>query len=317
MSSVRSGVESREVDQSSNQGGDQYVHAAAPATTSPRGTKIKSAFRRVLCILPAIGAALLSGITHTGAERNVESRLFSDSGGFRVAPEDYGKPHGEIRPHWLGRGAGVNERRVGQRSLKKGQHNRLRGLARTALRNAEVEKEVHSSVLENSRFPRSRSRFDLFEVFAGTSQITVRGIQKYNLTALQPVDILHGQDLRIASERKKVINTIAQFRPRLVIVQWPCTPWSILQDNANYKDRPDELRERRDADKVFLQLVKDIFTVQARRGDHALAENPATAASWREDEIRELTDKYFSGTSNMCRFGMLGRGGKLMNMLVR
>ena len=142
-------------------------------------------------------------------------------------------------------------------------------MARTVLHKAEVEKEVHSSVLENSRFPRSRSRFDLFEVFAGTSQITIREIQKYNLTALQLVDILHGQDLGIASERKKVMNTIAQFRPRLVIVQWPCTPWSILQDNVNYNDRPEELRERRDADNVFLQLVKDIFTVQARRGDHA------------------------------------------------
>ena len=157
----------------------------------------------------------------------------------------------------------------------------------------------------------------MFEVFAGTSQITVRGVQRYNLTALQPVDIVHGQDLRIASERKKVINAIERFRPRLVIVQWPCTPWTILQDNVNYKDKPDELRERRDADKVFLRLVKDIFELQARRGDHALADNPATAASWREEEIKALTDKYFSGTSNMCRFGMLGRRGKPMKKLVR
>ena len=153
------------------------------------------------------------------------------------APEDNENPLGKIRPQWDGRGAST-ERRVGRGNrLKKGQQKRIRGLARTALHNAEVEKEVHSYVLEKSRFPRSRSRFDLFEVFAGTSQITVRGVQKYNLTALQPVDIWHGQDLRSASERRKVMNAIRQYRPRLVIVQWPCTPWTILQDNVNHKDK--------------------------------------------------------------------------------
>ena len=93
------------MDQFSDQGGDQDVHAAASATASSRGTKTKAAFRRVLSILPAIGAALFSGVCDIGTERNVETRFFGDSFGFQDAPEDYGGPYGEIRSHWLGRGA--------------------------------------------------------------------------------------------------------------------------------------------------------------------------------------------------------------------
>ncbi|CAK9000465.1 unnamed protein product [Durusdinium trenchii] len=100
-----------------------------------------------------------------------------------------------------------------------------------------------------------------------------------------------------------------RWNPRLAIVEYPCTPWSILQRNVNFRDNPEALRRLQQADKPFLRLTKDIFDSQTRRGAHALSENPATADSQREPEIVELRNKHFETTSCMCRFGMVGRKG--------
>ena len=103
----------------------------------------------------------------------------------------------------------------------------------------------------------------------------------------------------------------------MVLVEYPCTPWSILQRNVNFLDDPEALHRLQLADKPFLKLTKDIFDGQVRRGGHALTENPATADSQKEPEIQDLRQRFYETTSCMCRFGMRGRGGKLLRKRVR
>lgn len=75
--------------------------------------------------------------------------------------------------------------------------------------------------------------------------------------------------------------------PRLALVEYPCTPWTIMQRNCNYRHRLDELEERQDADRPFLKLTGQVFDSQVARGAHAIAENPATADS-------QQSRKYFA-----------------------
>ena len=48
-----------------------------------------------------------------------------------------------------------------------------------------------------------------------------------------------------------------------------------------------------------------------------MAENPSSAASWQETPILELRQRFWETTSNMCMFGMIGKGGQPLFKLVR
>ena len=202
-----------------------------------------------------------------------------------------------------------------------GQAKRYWGMAKTAYQNVNTERAVYRKKLQNSKFPRrSRRGYDLFEVFGGERGITIHATDRangWNMRALQPVDKLFGQDLKKESERRDVLKTIDKWQPRLVIIQLPCTLWTLLNRNINYKDHPEVLEGLRDEERCFLTFTRDIFKKQKSYGNHALLENPATADSWREDVISELRKENYECTSNMCMFGMVGKNGLPMQKLVR
>ncbi|CAK9048607.1 Retrovirus-related Pol polyprotein from transposon RE1 (Retro element 1) (AtRE1) [Includes: Protease RE1 [Durusdinium trenchii] len=139
--------------------------------------------------------------------------------------------------------------------------------------------------------------------------ISIRAVQGWNLRVLQPIDIRYGINLRRRIMRRWLLQKLRQWNPRLAIVEMPCTPWSILQRNVNYRDYPFELDQLQEEDRPFVRLVKQVFDSQRSRGGHALVENPATADSWQEPEFQELRQKYWETTSCMCRFGMVGQHG--------
>ena len=147
--------------------------------------------------------------------------------------------------------------------------------------------------------------------------ISIRAVKGWGLRVLQPIDIRYGVDLRHRGARRWLMQKLDKWNPRLAVVEFPCTFWSILQSNVNYKDRPEELQALQEAERPFIRLVKDIFRDQRRRGGHALAENPATASSWKEPEIEELRAEFYETTSCMCQFGMIGKDGLPMLKRVR
>ena len=143
--------------------------------------------------------------------------------------------------------------------------------------------------------------------------VSIRAAQAWGLRVMQPIDIRYGVDLYRRDSRRWLLRMLEKWRPRLALVEFPCTPWTILQRNVNYRDDPEGLRQRQEFDRPFLKLTKQIFEGQERRHAHAMAENPATADSHREPEIVELRNKYYETTSCMCQFGMVGkRGGPLL-----
>ncbi|CAK0847483.1 unnamed protein product [Prorocentrum cordatum] len=209
----------------------------------------------------------------------------------------------------------------GGSQLTTGQAKRYYGMANSVYNNLQLEKRVYERRMQKSRFPRRQRRgFDIYEIFAGECGIALHATDRANgwgMRALQPVDKLFGQDLKKQKARKEVLDTIDRWRPRLVIIQLPCTLWSLLNRNVNYKEMPEVLEDLRDEERCFITFTKDIFDQQKDYGNHALLENPATADSWREEAIVKLRQDNYECTSNMCMFGMVGNQGLPMKKLVR
>ena len=201
--------------------------------------------------------------------------------------------------------------------LKSGVKKRLTHSARRALQNSRSAREIVAEKAAKSRWPKKSFNYDVLEVFGGTSMVSIQAARHWGLRVMQPIDIRVGIDLRKRRERRWLLRKLDVWRPRMVLVEYPCTPWSILQRNVNFLDDPEALHRLQLADKPFLKLTKDIFDGQVRRGGHALTENPATADSQKEPEIQDLRQRFYETTSCMCRFGMRGRGGKLLRKRVR
>ncbi|CAK0878960.1 unnamed protein product, partial [Prorocentrum cordatum] len=198
---------------------------------------------------------------------------------------------------------------------------RCYGMAKSAYNNSQLEKRVYERRMQKSRFPRRQRRgFDIYGIFAGECGIALHAADRANgwgMRALQPVDKLFGQDLKKQKARKEVLDTIDRWRPRLVIIQLPCTLWSLLNRNVNYKEMPEVLEDLRDEERCFITFTKDIFDKHKDYGNRALLENPATADSWREEAIVKLRQDNYECTSNMCMSGMVGNQGLPMKKLVR
>ena len=144
---------------------------------------------------------------------------------------------------------------------------------------------------------------------------TFRGARYQGMRALQPIQF--GCDLRDTKQRRWLLNVLEEKNPRLAVVAFPCTLWSILQRNTNYPDDLALLDRLRDQERPFLQLVEDIFESQQRRGAHALAENPAGADSFREPPLLRLRQRYYESTASMCCYNLRGKSGGLMKKQTR
>lgn len=205
----------------------------------------------------------------------------------------------------------------GRGVLNNGHQKRMRHQARKALAMSRLSQAAVHAKMSKSKWPRRKFNYDLIEIFGGTSMISLRGGYAWGLRVMQPIDIRYGVDLRKRVCRRWLMRKLDEWNPRLAVVEFPCTPWSILQKNCNYKHDPDGLAQLQEADRPFLKLTKDIFESQRRRHGHAMAENPATASSHQEPEILYLRQHYFETTSCLCMFGMRGKNGKLMQKRVR
>ncbi|CAL1151001.1 unnamed protein product [Cladocopium goreaui] len=180
-----------------------------------------------------------------------------------------------------------------------------------------VDDRAAQAKMTSSTWPRRTFGYDIIEIFGGTSMVSLRAGRNWNLRVLQPIDIRYGVDLRSRRCRRWLLKMLDVWNPRLALVEYPCTPWTILQRNCNYRDNMEELYARQEADRPFLKLCKEVFKSQRRRGGHALCENPATADSQHQPETVELREEFYETTSCLCQFGMVSARGWPMKKRVR
>ena len=104
--------------------------------------------------------------------------------------------------------------------LKSGQQKKMQHMARQALFNSKLHKDLIQRRLQRGRWPRKHFKFDLIEVFGGTSMVSIRGATLWRLRVMQPVDIRFGIDLRKRSIRRWLMRTLETANPRLAIVEY-------------------------------------------------------------------------------------------------
>eukprot|EP00438_Fugacium_kawagutii_P011147 Skav200228 [mRNA] locus=scaffold2352:155227:163374:+ [translate_table: standard] len=178
--------------------------------------------------------------------------------------------------------------------LKKGNQAWLLGQLRSTKKLYQKEMDVYESLPTHHDYVRAGSKadvviIDLVEVFAGKARVSELA-PRYGLSATQPFDLLYGIDLRTKEGAKLLKDTVQQLKPLLLLVAWPCGPWSLFNRNLNYSHRLDELYEIREADRPLVNLGVDLCKLQDAEGRFYLGENPLRSHIWTETRVTELRD---------------------------
>lgn len=180
----------------------------------------------------------------------------------------------------------------GPSRVRHGDGQRLRGRKRltgNVLKNVKV---LEYEVNVNNNLPNAkeiRNKVDIFEIFSGTAKPTEMA-GKFGLKALQPMDKDDGYDLGCNKTRKLVEQGQREFQPLLMLIGFPCPFWNILNENANYHYRLDELYDLRDEERPVLEWTVGRCKQQMRHGDLYLLENPIRSRLWEEPAVQQLQD---------------------------
>ena len=116
----------------------------------------------------------------------------------------------------------------------------LAGHLRAQQKLYKYEVKAYKTLATYERIHKEGGKLDLMEVFSGRGRLTSTA-DRYGLNALQPIDTNEGFDLTTKEGKSITMHALRQFKPLLLVVAWPCTVWSIMNENSNYSERPEEL----------------------------------------------------------------------------
>ena len=113
-----------------------------------------------------------------------------------------------------------------------------------------------------------------------------------------PISIEVGFDLRSAAGRDRARQGVARFGPDLLIMAFPCSPWSSLQ---NLQRDQAVVAAKRQADRQFLTFARELADLQNSKGKGFVIENPVASKAWKEPPLQA---PYRFVACDMCRFGL-------------
>lgn len=188
--------------------------------------------------------------------------------------------------------------------LTKGQRRRLLDATQKIADSAATESEGKGRPMARAR-TRQPGAWRLVEIFTWTCALTQVACQA-GWSTFEPVTLDSGWNLELRSDREKAFRYLQEIDPDVVVLAWPCSPWSTMQ-NANMKtelQREALHHKRRRARRTLLAFVKQVVLWQRSRGAIAIGENPISSKAWRTPEIEEA----FSGTAQVdfdqCMLGL-------------
>ena len=98
-----------------------------------------------------------------------------------------------------------------------------------------------------------------------------------------------GYDINDPATRGLIEQGQKQFRPRFLLLGFPCRWWNILDENANYSHRMDELWLLRDEERPLLDWAVGRCLEQAQNGNFYFLENPLRSRLWDEPSVQQLS----------------------------
>ena len=231
-----------------------------------------------------------SGVTLGRGTSQHGSLRLPDRGGPQGRQRGDGKTSrsGQMGPFdCLGCHPGSRQRdlRLGRGILKSGNLKRLHGELRKSSKLLQLEHSVYMSSSTASDRPSPSA--DLWELFAGRALCTELASQ-HGLVALQPWDLIYGQDLMESSMRHEAMKVQKRFRPYLIMLGLDCKHYNRFNRNMNYSHRLDEWYELQSQDRPLLDLSADLAEVQHKHGRFFWFENPLNSEVWEQDRIQRL-----------------------------
>lgn len=195
---------------------------------------------------------------------------------------------------------GVAGRRVPM--MEPGHKKQLLGKLRKAKHAMESEMKLYESLATTHKT--RRSRVDILETFAGSAPVSSRASQ-FGLIAATPMDFNTGCDLSSTEGQQHCKQMVDHLKPLVLVQSLHCTPWSLLQDNCNYVDRPEELEMRREQERPTVKAAMDRCVDQHDQGRYYLIENPGPSRIWDEDAVVNMLNAT-GGQKVKCDSGAYG-----------
>ena len=193
--------------------------------------------------------------------------------------------------------------------LNKGQRRRLLAAAKQVQEAATSEIFWQRQQERKKEGPRKSPSclWKVIEIFSWTCMISRLAASTGRWQFCEPITIEAGWDLTIPEMREAAFAYLQKVEPDLVVVAWPCGPWSVMQRiNQRTPQQVAALKKKRlESRKNFLSFTRRVALWQRRRGGAIMGENPEGALSWHQPEIIDA----FAGCSeqvlDQCQYGLI------------
>ena len=122
---------------------------------------------------------------------------------------------------------------------------------------------------------------------------------------LEPLT-LPGWDLEKPQVQAEALRYFERSAPDLLVVAWPCSPWSQLQQ-INQRTRAQTLAlqwKRARSRATLLRFTREIVLRQRRAGRAVIGENPASSLAWRTPEILDAFTGCAEAVCDQCQYGL-------------
>ncbi|CAK9110913.1 unnamed protein product [Durusdinium trenchii] len=146
------------------------------------------------------------------------------------------------------------------------------------------------------------------EIYTDTEPVA-KAARRQGLLAGDSLTLSSGWDFRLEHHRKKGILKVKETKPYLVILAFPCGPWSQLQALNPAHD----LQRMREEALILAQFAIEVAQLQLRGKRHYLMENPRGSLAWKLEVLQTfmLETDALTVTVDMCRFGLRALDGEL------
>ena len=172
-------------------------------------------------------------------------------------------------------------------------------------REEDLKKKDEKGVFPAGRTSRKKSGvWKVVEVFTWTCMISLCAAERSNWSMMEPVT-LPGWNLLEEADRREALAYLAREDPDLLVLAWPCTFWSVLQEmGTKTEEQRRRLMENRMEQRTILNFVCEACQQQRARGGAVLGENPYTSRAWREEAIIHAFDGMGEAVTDMCQYGL-------------
>ncbi|CAE7228738.1 RE1, partial [Symbiodinium sp. CCMP2456] len=237
--------------------------------------------------------------------------LLSDSGDDSITSHEFGVIHSDSEP-----GEDSAEELMAERDLEprkpvffhKNMRKRMSHTQRAVKDMAQNTKPSSFNAspgpaLTPNRSPRRPGPWRVVEIFTWTMMISMVAAQRGWMVG-QPITLPHF-DLRDKGDQAAALQYLDNFQPDFLVVAFPCTAWSTLQNwNVHTAEQRERLARCRAEQRAMLEWVKIAVWRHRARGGAVLAENPRTSLAWREEVVQQTYAGLPADVVDMCAWGL-------------